>query len=91
MDGLEGIEMAKKHIPNLILMDIALPGIDGVETFQIIRNNTTTQNIPIVALTASAMVQDRESILSHGFDSYISKPINEKMFFKTIKEILYGE
>ena len=90
-DGNEGIEMAKKHIPDLVLMDNALPGIDGIETFKIIRENIKLQNIPIIALTASAMIHDRESILAHGFDSYIPKPIDEKLFFKTIKEVLYGE
>ena len=91
VNGYEGIELAKKHIPNLILMDIALPGIDGVETFKVIRNDPRLMHIPIIALTASAMIHDRETILSHGFDIYIPKPIDEKIFFKTINEVLYGK
>jgi signal transduction histidine kinase/DNA-binding response OmpR family regulator/HAMP domain-containing protein len=90
-DGNEGIEMAIKHKPNLILMDIAMPGIDGIEAFKVIRNHVELQNIPVIALTASAMIHDRETILSHGFDSYIPKPIEEKMFFKIINELLYGK
>jgi CheY-like chemotaxis protein len=90
IDGQEGVAMAKKHKPNLILMDIALPEMDGIEAFKTIRNNPHLQHIPIVALTASAMTSDRETILSHGFDAYIAKPIDEQILFKTINEALYG-
>ena len=91
VDGIEGIAMAEKHKPNLILMDIALPGIDGIEAFKAIRNNGALHYIPIIALTASAMTSDRETILAHGFDSYIAKPIDEHIFFKTIRNVLYGQ
>jgi signal transduction histidine kinase/CheY-like chemotaxis protein/HAMP domain-containing protein len=91
IDGSEGIAMAKKHKPHLILMDIALPGMDGIEAFKAIRKNARMQHIPIIALTASAMTSDRETILSHGFDGYLVKPIEEKMFFKTINEVLFGK
>ena len=91
LDGSRGIAMAKQHLPNLILMDIALPGVDGIEAFKVIRNIGQLAHIPIVALTASAMLIDRETILSHGFDGYIAKPIDEKIFFKTINQILYGK
>ena len=91
VDGKEGVAMAKKYRPNLILMDIALPGMDGIEAFKTIRNNTLLQHIPIVALTASAMTSDRETILAHGFDAYIAKPIDEQTFSKTINETLYGK
>lgn len=90
-DGSTGIEMAKKHLPHLILMDIALPVFSGIEAFKSIRNFTGTQHIPIIALTASALTEDREAILAHGFDAYIVKPIDEKEFFKTIIEVLYGK
>jgi CheY-like chemotaxis protein len=89
-DGIKGIALAKKHLPNLILMDIALPGMDGIEAFKAIRNDPRLEYIPIIALTASAMVSDRETILGYGFDAYIAKPIDERIFFKTIKETLYG-
>lgn len=90
-DAKIGIEMVKTQQPNLILMDIALPGMDGIEAFKIIRSNSEFKNIPVIALTASAMVSDREIILAHGFDAYIAKPIDEKVFFKTINSVLYGE
>jgi len=90
VNGEESVVMAKKHRPNLILMDIALPNMDGIEAFNTIRNDPHLQHIPIVALTASAMTADRETILAYGFDAYIAKPIDEPVFFKTINETLYG-
>ena len=91
MDGTQGILMARKHTPHLILMDIALPGVDGIEAFNVIRNIGQLAHIPIVALTASAMTSDRETILAHGFDGYIAKPIDDKIFFNTINKVLYGK
>ncbi len=91
VDGNEGIEMAGKHIPHLILMDIALPGMNGIEAFKTIRKDPRLQHVPIIALTASAMVSDRETILAHGFDDYIAKPIDEKLFFRSIRGALYGD
>ncbi len=91
VDGFEGIDMARKHVPHLILMDIALPGLDGIEAFKAIRKNGNLQHIPIIALTASALTTDREIILAHGFDAYLVKPIDEKLFFKTINSVLYGQ
>jgi CheY-like chemotaxis protein len=90
-DGNTGVEMAKKHRPDLILMDIQLPGLDGIGAFKLIRSEARLQHIPIIALTASAMTTERETILAHGFDAYIAKPIDETNFFRTIKEILYGK
>ena len=91
VDGNEGLEMVKKHNPNLILMDIALPGMDGIEVFKAIRKNVQLEHIPIIALTASAMNSDRETILAYGFDAYLVKPIDDKLFFKAINEVLYGK
>ncbi len=91
VNGNEAVEMAEKHKPDLILMDIALPGIDGITAFKKIRSKNLLHHIPVIALTASAMMQDRESILSHGFDGYIAKPIDELYFFKTINEVMYGK
>ena len=90
-DGEQAINMTKKYIPHLILMDISLPGKDGVQAFKEIRQITELQHIPIIALTASAMTSDRETILAHGFDGYIGKPIDEKEFFLTIDKVLYGK
>lgn len=91
VDAPEGIAKAKQHLPDLILMDISLPGMDGVEAFKIIRENNHLAHIPIVALTASALKEDREKILAHGFDGFLAKPIDEKLFFTTINELLYGK
>lgn len=91
VDGIEGVEMAKKHKPHLILMDIALPQMDGVAAFEIIRSDINMKSIPVIALTASAMINDREAVLAHGFDAYLVKPIDESLFFKTINEVLYGK
>jgi signal transduction histidine kinase/DNA-binding response OmpR family regulator len=91
VDGLEGIKLAKTKKPDLILMDIALPGINGIEAFKTIRQIGELGHIPVIALTASAMTTERETILSHGFDGYIAKPIDEKDFFDTINQVLYGK
>ncbi len=91
INAQEGIEMAKEHIPNLILMDIALPDISGIDAFKKIREMPQLQHIPIIALTASAMTQDREAVLSYGFDAFIAKPIIAKEFFKEIQKVLYGK
>ena len=90
IDGKAGVKMAGKHKPNLILMDIGLPGMDGIEAFKTIRKDARLERIPVIALTASAMTSDRETILAYGFDAYIAKPIDETIFFKIINETLYG-
>ncbi len=89
-DGEEGIALAKSKMPDLILMDIALPGINGIEAFHTIRNGATTCHIPIIALTASAMVQERSRILAHGFEAFVAKPIQVGELSQAIKEVLYG-
>jgi len=90
-DGIGAVEMARKHKPDLILMDIDLPKMNGIAAFKIIRQDAGLQHIPVIALTASAMIADRETILAHGMDAYIPKPIDEKEFFKTINKVLYGK
>ena len=91
VDGSTGIEMARNYKPHLILMDIALPGMSGIEAFKLIRNDPRLQHIPVIALTASAMTSDRETILAHGFDAYVAKPVNEDLLFASINELLYGK
>ncbi|MDP2844270.1 MAG: response regulator, partial [Acetobacterium sp.] len=90
-DGSASIELAKQYRPDLILMDIALPGIDGLEAFERIKRLPGLENVPVIALTASAMTEDREAILSQGFDAFIAKPIIEREFLKVIHEVLYGK
>jgi signal transduction histidine kinase/CheY-like chemotaxis protein/HAMP domain-containing protein len=87
----EGMEIAKESVPNLILMDIALPDFDGIEAFNRLRKLPRTHHIPVIALTASVMKHDRETILSHGFDAFIGKPINASEFYTVIDEVLYGK
>ncbi len=87
----EGVEMARKHMPTLILMDIALPDFSGIEAFGRIRRMPQTQHIPVIALTASVMQHERETILSHGFEAFIGKPIIASEFFMVIDEVLYGK
>lgn len=74
-DGLAGIDKAQSEIPDLILMDIGLPGIDGLETTVRIKSKPELQNIPIIALTANAMKGDAERCLQAGCDGYLTKPI----------------
>ena len=91
VDGHAGIEIAGLRKPHLILMDIGLPEKDGVEAFKTIRNNPHTAHIPVVAVTASAMTTDRETILAYGFDAYVAKPIDAERLYRCINEVLYGE
>ena len=89
-DALSGIEMAHTHQPQLILMDFALPGMNGIEALNKLRQDIETQTIPVIAVSASAMKGDREDFLAHGFDGYISKPIDNKAFEETIKKWIVG-
>jgi Signal transduction histidine kinase len=87
-NGNSAVEKAIAHVPDLILMDIALPGINGIEAMNKIRENDHLNSIPIIAVSASAMKGDREDFIALGFDSYISKPIDHHFFEKTIAEFL---
>lgn len=78
--GEAAVGIARQRHPDLILMDIELPGIDGITALQQLRADADTAGIPIVALTASAMSADRDRFFGAGFDGYISKPINIKEF-----------
>lgn len=84
-DGEAGVALARQHRPDLILMDIQLPGIDGVTALEQLKLEPTTQAIPVVALTASAMRADRERFLRAGFDGYLMKPINIKEFPEQVR------
>ena len=77
-DGKKGIELAKTGKPDLILMDIQMPEIDGLEATRILKADATTSNIPVIALTAYAMKGDKERIIESGCDVYLSKPINTR-------------
>ncbi len=87
-DSQMGIELANTMKPDLILMDIQLPGIDGMDATRILKKDTITADIPIVALTAHAMKGDEEKILRAGCTGYISKPINTREFPKIVMSYL---
>ncbi|NRT72262.1 response regulator [Clostridium beijerinckii] len=91
VNGKEGISMAISYKPDLILMDIALPEINGIDAFIEIQKRPELTHIPVIALTASAMNHERETILAHGFHAFIGKPIIAKQFFDVINEVLYGK
>ena len=74
--GEDAVELAVEHKPALILMDVQLPGIDGIEALARLRGNDRTASIPVLALTAQAMHGDRERFLDAGFDGYLSKPVD---------------
>ena len=84
--GERAMALAAEHQPNLVLMDIQLPDIDGVEALGRLRADARTASIPVVALTAQAMHGDRERFLDAGFDAYISKPVDVVEFVKTVKQ-----
>jgi two-component system cell cycle response regulator DivK len=88
--GEEGVKVAKEQLPDLVLMDIQLPGINGIEAFRQIRADAKTSRIPVVALTASVTPTDRSAISAAGFDAFISKPINLKEFLDTVKRLIEG-
>ena len=87
-EGIQGVELAKNEKPDLIIMDIQLPDINGLEAVRRIRDSKADHEIPIVALTSYAMVGDREKALAAGCNGYIEKPINPDTFMAEIKEFL---
>lgn len=89
-DGQTGVQLARMHKPDLILLDISLPVLDGFKVLDAIRKEELLRHIPIIALTARAMKGDREEIMNHGFDGYITKPIDEGSLKKTIEEIIHA-
>ena len=86
--GEEGLRLAQETPPALILMDIQLPGISGIEALTRLRAEPATRAIPVMAVTASAMTHDRQKILDAGFDGYQSKPISVKEFVAAVRRML---
>jgi CheY-like chemotaxis protein len=86
--GEEGVRLAQERRPSLVLMDIRLPGIDGVEALRRLRAEETTRGIPVMAMTASVMSEDRQKIMAAGFDGYQSKPINVTDFVAAVAQLL---
>ena len=86
--GEEGVRLAREQRPALILMDIQLPGMNGMDALRLLRADAATRDIPVMAVTASAMTQDRQKIMATGFDAYQSKPLNVKEFVEAVRSLL---
>ena len=84
----EGIDLAHAEAPAIILMDIQLPGIDGITAMKQLKADATTKTIPIIAITASAMTNNRQAMLAEGFDGYQTKPISLKDFLGEVERVL---
>ena len=84
--GSEAIDLASEHTPDLVLMDIQLPDLDGVQTLHRLRADARTATIPVLALTAQAMQGDRERFLAAGFDGYLSKPVDVRELIGMVRE-----
>ncbi|HEB79126.1 MAG TPA: response regulator [Rhodospirillales bacterium] len=87
-DGREALELAKKHHPDLILMDIQLPEISGLEVTKMIKADDNLKGIPVIAVTAFAMKGDEEKIREGGCEGYIAKPISVPIFLETVNKFL---
>ena len=87
-DATEALTLARQHKPDLILMDISLPGVSGLEVIKWIKNDGALNDIPIIAVTAFAMKGDKEKICQSGCDGYIAKPISVANFLKTVEQFL---
>ena len=88
VDGLSGIDLAKSEMPDLILMDMSLPGLDGWQASRQLKSDNTTSRIPIIALTAHAMAEDREKAMAAGCDEYETKPVELTSLLAKINALL---
>ena len=88
-DGAAGIELAEREAPDLILMDLSLPVVDGWEATRVIKSKEQLASIPIIALTAHAMWGDEEKARACGCDDYLSKPVDEDLLFEKIERFLH--
>ena len=84
----EGLKLALEQTPDLVLMDIQLPGMDGITAMKQLKADPGTQSIPIIAITASAMTHNRTTMLAEGFDGYQTKPITLKDFLGEVERVL---
>ena len=83
-----GLEIARREAPDLVLMDIQLPGMDGIQALKALRASPATAALPVVAITASVMMADREQIMRAGFDGFIEKPITVRSFLEVVEGAL---
>jgi two-component system cell cycle response regulator DivK len=86
--GEDGVRLAIEHTPDLVLMDIQLPDIDGIEALARIRAVAALDAVPVVAVSASVMPEDQHKIVSSGFDAYLTKPISLKPFVATVERFV---
>ena len=86
--GEDGVRLARERLPSLVLMDIRLPGMDGIEALAQLRAEAATQTIPVLAMTASVMTEHRQKIMDAGFDAFQSKPIAVKEFIAAVEHLL---
>lgn len=87
-DAEKGLDLAQEHLPNLILMDIQLPGIDGLSATRLIKQDPKIKDVPVVALTSYAMEGDEQKAMEAGCDGYIPKPINTRSFLETLMQYI---
>jgi two-component system, cell cycle response regulator DivK len=88
-DGLTGLEMARTHMPDLILLDIQMPVMNGFMVIRELRNDPELRKIKVIAVTSFAMRGDREKALQAGFDEYVTKPINTRTFPELVRQVLF--
>jgi two-component system, cell cycle response regulator DivK len=86
--GEDGVRLARERRPALVLMDIQLPGISGIEALRQLRADPETRRIPVIAITASVMTQDRQKIMAAGFDGFQGKPISVKELLESVRRIV---
>jgi two-component system cell cycle response regulator len=84
-EGAEGLELARRELVDIIICDVHLPNVDGYEVAQRLKQHPVLCRIPLVAVTAMAMVGDRDKVLAAGFDGYIDKPINPQLFVSQVE------
>lgn len=87
-NGVEGVRLAIAHRPDLILMDIQLPGMDGIAALRRIREEPTLNGVPVIAVSASVMPEEQRNIVASGFDAYLTKPISLKHFLAVVARVL---
>src|SRR5215475_1559801 len=87
----DGLKLALDKSPALVLMDIQLPGMDGITALKQLRANPQTKSVPVIAITASTMTNNRQAMLAEGFDGYQSKPISVKDFLEEVRKVLNSD